>query len=128
MAEQLSEVLTVASRGESLPESAQLDRMAETLVGIGCAASAEVVERLAATARETQFVCETAPRANRALTKDERRQELERLRDTIGGGRRIAEIFDKDLCHDDKVTLIPASFVQAMINQILRREFPGEAE
>lgn len=58
--------------------------------------------------------------------REARRKELEALRLGPGGGQRIAVIFDKHLMRDDKETLVPASFVQAMINQILGREFPGE--
>lgn len=58
-----------------------------------------------------------------AMTRDERRRELEQIRSEVGGSRRIAEIFGGDPRPGDW-EITPASFVQAMIDQILRREFP----
>ena len=61
------------------------------------------------------------------MTKDERRQELERIRDSPGGPALIAAIFKACINPKDR-TFVPASFVQAMIEQILGHEFPDEPQ
>jgi hypothetical protein len=52
-----------------------------------------------------------------------RRTELEQLRDTPGGATKIAAIFDEDLGQNPPSALT-GSFIQAMIEHILAREFP----
>jgi hypothetical protein len=60
------------------------------------------------------------------MTKDERRQELERIRDAPGGAKLIVAIFDDDLNLQER-SFIPSSFVQAMIELILRHEYPDDS-
>ena len=57
------------------------------------------------------------------MTLDERREELERIRNAPGGGHRIFVIYSAGPQLDDGI-LTPASFVEAMIDKILQREFP----
>lgn len=56
------------------------------------------------------------------MIKDERRQDLERIGNSSGGGRRIAVIFEDCIKPNDR-SFIPSSFLQAMIDQILSHEF-----
>ena len=88
--------------------------MAETLLD----------EQPALTAQVAGFNC---PIARQSLTKDARRGELEQMRSEIGGGRRIVKIFDSDVNRGEG-TFIPGSFVDAMINQIVKREFPANLD
>lgn len=57
------------------------------------------------------------------MTEDERRQELDRIGNSAGGGRLIAAIFENSVKPNDR-SFIPGSFLQAMIDQILSHEFP----
>jgi hypothetical protein len=56
------------------------------------------------------------------VTLDERREELERIRNAPSGGTRIAAIYNSGK-RDDAGILTRPSFVQAMIDHILAREF-----
>ena len=56
------------------------------------------------------------------MKKDERREKLERIRSARGGGQRVAEIYNSGQRDDDGI-LTPASFVQAMVECILKREY-----
>ena len=56
------------------------------------------------------------------MTLDERREELERIHNALGGGSRIAAIYNSGQ-PSRKGILSHGSFVQAMIDHILKREF-----
>ena len=56
------------------------------------------------------------------MTRDDRRAELEQIRNAPGGGHRIFVIYNAGRQMDDGI-LIPASFVESMIDKILQREF-----
>ena len=58
------------------------------------------------------------------MTIDERREQLAQIRSLHGGSQRIAAIYNSGQKDDDEL-LTPASFVQAMIDCIVRREFPN---
>jgi hypothetical protein len=57
------------------------------------------------------------------LPKNKRRKELEQIRDAPNGERKITAIFDEDL-GSKPPKIMAGSFVQAMIEHILAREFP----
>jgi hypothetical protein len=67
----------------------------------------------------------TGRSAGLAMTKDERRAQLEEIADAPDGARQIAAIFDHEAQLPEGVAL-PSPFIRAMIETILREEFPDQ--